>query len=193
MERNKRRVITGLAATGVLVGALAGGGVALAGTSGSAQPAGAVAVAAATTGAATSTAAPATPAAAGKGGTRFLRRHHAGRLVLRTAAAYLGITPAQLLTQLHAGKSLAAVATAQGKSVSGLEGAIQAAAVKRIDASKLTAARKAAVIGDVKANLNAFVNAVHPFEKAAHRLGKAAKAAASPTSSPTSSPAAQAA
>jgi hypothetical protein len=178
MERNKRRVITGLAATGVLAGALAGGGVALAGTSGSAQPT--AVTAAATTGAAASTTAPAVR----KGGTRFLRRHHAGRLVLRTAAAYLGITPAELLTQLHAGKSLAAVATARGKSVSGLEGAILAAAVKRVDVSKLTAARKAAVISDVKTNLNAFVNAVHPFEKAAHRLGQAAKAAASPASSP---------
>jgi hypothetical protein len=180
MERKKRRMITGLAATGVLAGALAGGGVALASTTGAAQPA--AVTAAATTGAAASTAAPAVR----KGGTRFLRRHHAGRLVLRTAAGYLGLTPAELLTQLHAGKSLAAVATAQGKSVSGLESTILAAAVKRIDASKLTAARKAAVISDVKTNLNAFVNAVHPFERAAHRLGKAAKAAATPASSPAS-------
>jgi hypothetical protein len=179
MERKKRRIITGLAATGVLAGALAGGGVALASTAGSGQPT--VAVAAASTSAAASTAA---QAADGKGSARFLRRHHAGRLVLRTAAGYLGITPAELLTQLHAGKSLAAVAAARGKSVSGLEGAILAAAVKRVDASKLTAARKAAVISDVKTNLNAFVNAVHPFEKAAHRLGKAAKAVASPASSP---------
>jgi hypothetical protein len=177
MERKKRRMITGLAATGVLAGALAGGGVALASTGGSAQST--VAVAAASTGAAASTAA---QGADGKGGSRFLRRHHAGRLVLRTAAGYLGITPAELLTQLQAGKSLAAVATTRGKSVSGLEGAILAAAVKRVDASKLTATRKAAVIGDVKANLNAFVNAVHPFERAAHRLGKAAKTAASPAS-----------
>jgi hypothetical protein len=183
MERNRRRMLTGLAVTGVLAGALAGGGVALAGTSGAAQPASVAAAVAPAAGTATSTAGTSTAGTAtkGHGGVRYLRRHHGARLVLRTSAAYLGLTPAELRTQLEAGKSLSAVASARGKSVSGLENAIVAAVTKRVDASKLTDARKAAVITDVKDNVNAFVTATHPFEKAAHRLGKAAAAAASPT------------
>jgi hypothetical protein len=176
MERNRRRMLTGLAVTGVLVGALAGGGVALAGTGGAAQPASVAAAVAPAASTATSTAGTATK---GHGGVRYLRRHHGARLVLRTSAAYLGLTPAKLHAQLLAGKSLSAVAAARGKSVSGLESAIVAAVTKRVDASKLTDARKAAVITDVKDNLNAFVTATHPFERAARRLGKAA--AASPT------------
>jgi hypothetical protein len=165
MERKSRRMLTGLAAAGVLAGALAVGGTALATTSSAAQP---------TTVAATAPLASTVSAATGaKGGIRFLRRHHGARLVFRTAAAYLGLTPAQLHVQLHTGKSLAEVAAAQGKSVSGLENAILAAVVKRVDASRLTAARKADVISAVQRNLSAFVAATHPFEKADHRLGKA--------------------
>jgi hypothetical protein len=178
MERKTRRVLTGLAATGVLAGGLAAGGIALATTTGAAQP---VTVAATVPGtvapAASTTVSTATGA---KGGVRFLRRHHGARLVLRTAAAYLGLTPAQLHSQLHAGKSLTEVASAQGKPVSGLENAIEAAVVKRVDASKLTTARKAAVISVVQRNLGTFVAATHPFEKAGRTLGKALETAASP-------------
>jgi hypothetical protein len=164
MERKSRRVLTGLAATGVLAGAVAVGGIALAGT-GTAQPAAVTTTA--------QTASTATAATGRKGGIRFLRRHHGARLVFRTAAAYLGLTREQLHVQLHGGKSLAAVATAQNRSVSGLENAILAAVAKRVDASKLTSARKADVISAVQRNLNAFVTVSHPFEWADHRLGKA--------------------
>ncbi len=180
MERNKRRLVTGLAAAGVLAGALAGGGAALAATTGSGQPA--VTAAAFGTPAATATAA--TPAA-GRHPARYLRRAHAARLVLRTSAAYLGLTPAELRAQLEAGKSLAAVATARGKSVGGLEDAIVAAVDKRIDASKLTAARKAALTADVQAHVGTFVNAVHPFREAARRLAKGAVPAPAPSASST--------
>jgi hypothetical protein len=165
MERMSRRKLTGLAVTGVLAGALAVGGTVLATTASAAQPAAVTATA--------PTASTASTATGANGGIRFLRRHHGARLVLRTAAAYLGLTPAQLRIQLHAGKSLAAIATASGKSVSGLENAILAAVVKRVDASKLTPARKADVISAVQRNLDAFVAATHPFERADHRLGKA--------------------
>jgi hypothetical protein len=165
MERKSRRMLTGLAATGVLAGALAVGGMALASTGGAAQP---------TTVAATVPVASTVSTGTGaKGGIRFLRRHHGARLVFRTAAAYLGLSPAQLHVQLHAGKSLAEVATAQGKSVTGLENAILAAVIKRVDASRLTAARKADVISAVQRNLSAFVTATHPFERADRRLGNA--------------------
>jgi hypothetical protein len=54
---------------------------------------------------------------------------------LDVAAGYLGLTDAQLGEQLRAGKSLADVAKAQGKSVSGLEAALKAGLRARLDAA----------------------------------------------------------
>ena len=178
---HKKRLIAGLTATGVLTGALAWGGVTVA-SAGTGQPA---AVAAATTPATTEAA----QEAAVTGTVRLLRLERAGRLVLRTSAAYDGLTPAQLRAQLKAGKSLAAAATAKGKSVTGLESAIEGALVTRIDDSKLSAARKAALTDDVKTYLSAFVNAEHPFHTLYVALGKHAKAHASahPSATPTAS------
>jgi hypothetical protein len=52
---------------------------------------------------------------------------HGDRGVLEHAAArYLGLTDAELQTQRQAGKSLAAIATAQGKTVAGLKAALVA-------------------------------------------------------------------
>ena len=48
-------------------------------------------------------------------------------------ASYLGLTRAQLRTQLRSGKSLAQIATAQGKTVAGLKAAILAEAKTRLD------------------------------------------------------------
>jgi hypothetical protein len=180
MERNKRRMLTRLAATGVLAGALAGGGTVLA----TAAPPAALVATATSRPAATGTVSTASTTTARKGAVSFLRRHHGARLVFNTAAAYLGLTQAQLHAQLHAGSSLAAVATARGKPVSGLESAIIAAITKRVDDSKLTAARKAQVISNVQGNVDAFVTATHPFEKANHRLGKAAPASPASSASP---------
>jgi hypothetical protein len=182
MERKKKRLIAGLTVTGVLAGALAWGGVTVA-SAGTAQPGTAVTAATASTAA----------QEAGTAGTaRLLRLERAGKLVVTTAATYDGLTPAQLRAQLKAGQSLAAIATAKGKSVSGLENAIELALINRIDDSKLSVARKAALVTDVKDYLNAFVNAPHPFASlrgAARALGKHAgtKATATPTATPTSS------
>ncbi len=66
---------------------------------------------------------------------------------LQTAATYLGISPQTLGSDLRSGKTLAAIAKAKGKSVSGLEQAMLAAAKKQLDsavkAKRLTAARRA--------------------------------------------------
>lgn len=51
----------------------------------------------------------------------------------RTAASYLGLSAAELRTELRAGRSLADVARAQNKSVDGLQDAIVAAAKTRLD------------------------------------------------------------
>lgn len=69
------------------------------------------------------------------------RGDHGDRAGLEHAAAqYLGLTDAQLETQLEAGKSLAAVATAQSKTVAGL---------------------KAALVAQFSSTLDTYVNATH--------------------------------
>ena len=82
-------------------------------------------------------------------------RGHTARSTLSAVTDYLGITAAQLRTQLEAGKSLADVAKAQGKTVAGLQDAIVAAATKKLDAAvaagKLTAAQKATMLADLEA------------------------------------------
>jgi hypothetical protein len=50
------------------------------------------------------------------------------------AAQYLGLTDAELQTQRQAGKSLAAIATAQGKTVAGLKAALVAQFSSTLDA-----------------------------------------------------------
>jgi hypothetical protein len=85
-----------------------------------------------------------------------------GQPVFTAAANYLGLSQAQLRGQLLAGKSLAQVTTAQGKSVSGLKSAIAAAVTARINAdSRLTAAQKTALIAEMKSHIDAMVNATH--------------------------------
>jgi hypothetical protein len=54
--------------------------------------------------------------------------------VFDAAAKYVGLTDAQLAQQLAAGKSLAQVATAQGKSVDGLKQAIRDAVDAQLNA-----------------------------------------------------------
>src|SRR5689334_21373987 len=62
--------------------------------------------------------------------------HHHGRFGgLDAASTYLGLTDAQLRTQLESGKSLADVAKAQGKTVDGLVQAIVDSAKKKLDAA----------------------------------------------------------
>ena len=84
----------------------------------------------------------------------------AGQQPVMTAAAdYLGLSLTQLRTQLHAGTSLADIATAQGKPASGLKDAILAAMTSRINAdTALTAQQKAAMISQVKSHLDTMIN-----------------------------------
>jgi hypothetical protein len=77
-------------------------------------------------------------------------------------ATYLGLTPADLGTQLRAGKTLADIATAQGKTVDGLKAAITAAATKQLDAAvtagKLTSAQETKVLAGLATRLDDLVN-----------------------------------
>ena len=80
---------------------------------------------------------------------------------LSAAATYLGVTTDALATQLQAGKSLADVATAQGKSVSGLEAALLANLKSDLDADvtarRLTSDRKTQILADATARIAAQV------------------------------------
>jgi hypothetical protein len=81
-------------------------------------------------------------------------------------AGYLGLTEEQLRTQLEAGKTLAQIATAQGKSVPGLEDVIYADAKSHLDQAvadgKLTAAHEQTMLADLKAHLDDIVNHTGP-------------------------------
>lgn len=81
---------------------------------------------------------------------------------LSAAAGYLGLTNAQLAQQLARGKSLAQIATAQGKSVSGLESAIAARVKTRLDrlaaAKIITAAQEQKILSRLSARIASEVN-----------------------------------
>jgi hypothetical protein len=81
---------------------------------------------------------------------------------LESAAGYIGITEAQLRTELESGKSLAQVATAHGKTVDGLISALVAAAKDKLDtavsAGRLTKAQETEMLGVLKDRITSAVN-----------------------------------
>jgi AraC-like DNA-binding protein len=80
---------------------------------------------------------------------------------LQSAATYLGLSPQALGSDLRSGKTLAAIAKAKGKSVSGLEKAMLASAKKQLDsavkAKRLTAAQESKVLEALSSRIDAFV------------------------------------
>jgi hypothetical protein len=82
--------------------------------------------------------------------------------LLKAAATYLGVTKAQLVTELRDGKSLAQVATAKSKSVDGLKQALLAALKQRVDAAvaagRLPAARAQRLLERAPAHIERLVN-----------------------------------
>ncbi|QUW85522.1 hypothetical protein SMIR_41370 (plasmid) [Streptomyces mirabilis] len=148
MKRNRKGVTLGAAALAVVT--VVGGGVG---------------IAQATTG--TSSTAPASSTAphdndgchgGGMHGMAF------GENSLMTAAAdYLGLSQTGLRTQMHSGKSLADVAKAQDKSVSGLKDAMVAAVKSNLDDNTtLTAARKTEILAQAKEHIDTMVTMTHP-------------------------------
>src|SRR5205085_11401469 len=85
---------------------------------------------------------------------------------LGAAASYLGLTEAELRTQLDSGKSLAQVAKDCGKSVDGLVQALVDVATKRLDADvsagRLTKAQEQSILSDLKQRVTDLVNGVRP-------------------------------
>ena len=85
------------------------------------------------------------------------------------AATYLGLTQDELRTQLEGGKTLAQVATAEGKPVAGLEAAILAGAKQDLDqavaAGKLTAAQEQEMLSRLQEHVDDIVNNAGPFSR----------------------------
>jgi len=85
---------------------------------------------------------------------------------LNPIATYLGVTQAELRTQLEAGKSLADVAKAQNKDVAGLKAAMKAAVTKQLDQAvtdkKLTADERTKILADVDKRLDDIINGTAP-------------------------------
>ena len=110
------------------------------------------------------------PSPFGPGG---LRSHGFGRFgviggELGTAATYLGTTPSKLQSELRSGKTLAQIASADGKTSSGLESAMTATIKARLDkavASRMiTSAQEQKLLSHVSSVLTAIVShPVHPW------------------------------
>jgi hypothetical protein len=93
---------------------------------------------------------------------RAMRAKGARGGLLKAAVTYLGVTNAQLVTDLRAGKSLAQVATAKSKSVDGLKQALLAALKQKVDAAvaagRLPAARAQKLLERAPAHIERLVN-----------------------------------
>jgi hypothetical protein len=78
------------------------------------------------------------------------------------AATYLGLSEAQLRSELEGGKTLAQVAQAHGKTVDGLVGALVDATKKRLDeavaAGRLTQAQETEMLSGLRDRITALVN-----------------------------------
>lgn len=87
---------------------------------------------------------------------------HSGA-TLSAAAGYLGISESQLLGDLRSGQTLAQIAKARGKSLSGLERAITAAVKARLDravaAGRITKAQENELLRRLSFRLNRRLNA----------------------------------
>jgi lambda repressor-like predicted transcriptional regulator len=91
-----------------------------------------------------------------------MRGHRGSHGLLRAAATYLGLERAALAAELRAGTSLAQVATANGKSVDGLQAALLAALKTKLDAAvaagKLDPARAARMLERAPAKIERLVH-----------------------------------
>lgn len=81
------------------------------------------------------------------GGMPWMSVARSGR---QAAQTYLGLSASQLRSRLQSGKTLAEIASGRGKSVAGLQSAIETAVTDSVDAnSALTASQKSSVIADL--------------------------------------------
>jgi hypothetical protein len=78
--------------------------------------------------------------------------------LLQAAATYLSLTPRALMTKLEGGKTLAQVATGEGRSVSDLEDAMVAAMKTRLDSAVKSRAMTSAQEQPMLAGIRSFVD-----------------------------------
>ena len=101
----------------------------------------------------------------GPGDHRGGRGMGGGPVSLDAAATYIGITSAQLGTQLEAGKSLATIATDNGKTTDGLKAALTTAAKTDLDAAvtagKLPQAQEDKLLAALPARLDTEISETH--------------------------------
>lgn len=102
-------------------------------------------------------------AGVGVGVASGAKRQHAPRVLLAAAAQYLQIDRTTLAHDLRSGQSLAQIAGARGKSVSGLEAALVAAVRTKLDAAvsagRLTSAGEQRLLARVQEVVGKLVNA----------------------------------
>jgi hypothetical protein len=93
--------------------------------------------------------------------------HHDGLFLgLDPAAGYIGVTEAQLRTELESGKTLAQVAKAHGKTADGLIAALVATSKSRLDAAvsagRITKAQEDQMVSNLKSRITDLVNRTGP-------------------------------
>ena len=102
------------------------------------------------------------------------RAHH-GFVDFEAAAAYLGVTEAELRTSLEAGDTLAEIATANGKTAAGLVDALVAAAKadldEKVDAGRLTEAQRSSILADLESRMQDVVAGEFSFGFRGHPGG----------------------
>jgi hypothetical protein len=88
-----------------------------------------------------------------------------GPVSFDAAATYIGLTTTDLRTQLAAGKSLSAIAVANGKTADGLKAALTTAATADLDAAvtagRLTAAQETTILANLPARLDQEISETH--------------------------------
>jgi hypothetical protein len=93
------------------------------------------------------------------------RGHGGGPISFDAAATYIGVTTSELRTQLAAGKSLAAIATANGKTTDGLKAALTTAATNdlssAVSAGRLTQAQADKILAALPARLDEELGETH--------------------------------
>jgi hypothetical protein len=105
----------------------------------------------------------------GKGGpgdhARGIGGPGGGPISFDAAATYIGVTTSELQTQLAAGKSLSAIAVANGKTADGLKAALTTAAKTDLDAAvtagRLTAAQETTILANLPARLDQEISETH--------------------------------
>jgi hypothetical protein len=129
---------------------------------------------------------PSTQPAANSSGTSNAKTARRGtqRAALRIAAKTLGLKPKDVLTGLCGGKTVAQLASQQGKSVSDVTNALDKAADARMEkaqkAGRITAAQATQRESQVNSRVTKLVNSYQPSAQVCQRLQSGA---ATPTTS----------